>query len=75
MRKKTELDKDDEKLIADYERGAFRPVKNQVMTRREAVETVRRSMRKDARINTNYRPPTLKCSSNARPRKACLIKV
>ncbi|MCP9470840.1 MAG: hypothetical protein NNA31_12685 [Nitrospira sp.] len=51
MRKKTELDKDDEKLIADYERGAFRPVKNQVMTRREAVETVRRFMRKDARIN------------------------
>lgn len=51
MRKKTVLDKDDEKLIADDERGAFRPVKNQVMTRREAVETVRRSTRKNTRIN------------------------
>jgi len=51
MKKKTVLDKDEEKLIADYERGAFRPVKNQDMARKEAMEAARRYMRKDARIN------------------------
>ena len=51
MKKKTVLDKDEEKLIADYERGAFRPVKNQDMARKEAMEAARRYLRKDARIN------------------------
>lgn len=51
MKKKTVLDKDEEKLIADYERGAFRPVKNQDEARREAIEAARRYLRKDARIN------------------------
>jgi predicted DNA binding CopG/RHH family protein len=51
MKKKTVLDKDEEALIAEYERGAFRPVKNQDMARKEAIEAARRYMRKDARIN------------------------
>jgi hypothetical protein len=34
MKKKLVLDKDEDKLIADYERGAFRPVKNQDVARR-----------------------------------------
>jgi predicted DNA binding CopG/RHH family protein len=51
MKKKTVLDKDEERLLADYEGGAFRPVKNQDVARREAVEAARRYTRKDARIN------------------------
>ncbi|MFO0700970.1 MAG: hypothetical protein U0236_17240 [Nitrospira sp.] len=51
MKKKTLLDKEEEKLIADYEHGAFRPVKNQAMTRKEAMEAARRYTRKGARIN------------------------
>lgn len=49
--KKTFLDKDEEKVIADYERGAFRPTKNQDAARKEAMTAARRYMRKDARIN------------------------
>jgi len=51
MKKKTARDKDEDQLIAEYERGAFRPVKKQDMAKREAVEAARRYMRKDARIN------------------------
>jgi predicted DNA binding CopG/RHH family protein len=51
MKKKTVLNKDEETLIAEYERGAFRPVKNQDMARKEAMEAARRYLRKDARIN------------------------
>jgi len=51
MKKKTARDADEDKLIAEYERGAFRPVKNQVMARKDATEAARRYMRKDARIN------------------------
>jgi predicted DNA binding CopG/RHH family protein len=51
MKKNTVPDKDEEKLIAEYERGAFRPVKNQNMARKQAMEAARRYMRKDARIN------------------------
>lgn len=51
MKKKTVLDKDEEELIAEYERGAFRPVKNQDRARQEAMEAARRYTRKDARIN------------------------
>lgn len=51
MKKKPVLDEDEEKLIADYERGAFRPVKNQDRARKEAMEAARRYLRKDARIN------------------------
>ena len=49
--KKTFLDKDEEKVIADYERGAFKPLKNQDAAKKEAMEAARRYMRKDARIN------------------------
>ena len=51
MKKKPVLDQDEDKLIAEYERGAFKPVKKQDMARREAMEAARRYMRKDARIN------------------------
>ena len=51
MKKKSVLDTDDAQLIAEYERGAFRPVKNQATARKEAMEAARRYMRKDARIN------------------------
>ena len=51
MKKKRALDKDEEQLIADYEHGAFRPVKNQDMARKEAMDAARGYMRKDARIN------------------------
>lgn len=49
--KKTFLDKDEKKIIADYDRGAFKPVTNQDAARKEAMEAARRYMRKDARIN------------------------
>ena len=51
MKKKPVLDQAEEELIAEYERGDFRPVKNQAMARKEAMEAARRYMRKDARIN------------------------
>jgi predicted DNA binding CopG/RHH family protein len=51
MKKKPVLDEDEKELIAEYEHGAFRPVKNQAMARKEALEAARRYMRKDARIN------------------------
>lgn len=51
MKKKTVLDQDEEELITEYERGAFRPVKNQNMAKKEAMEAALRYTRKDARIN------------------------
>lgn len=51
MKKKPVLDQDEKELIAEYERGAFRPVKNQAMAKKEALEAAQRYMRKDARIN------------------------
>ena len=51
MKKKLVLEQDEEPLIAEYERGAFRPVKNQAMARKDAIEAARRYLRKDARIN------------------------
>jgi predicted DNA binding CopG/RHH family protein len=51
MKKKPVLDEDEKELIAEYERGAFRPVKNQAMAKKEALEAAQRYMRKDARIN------------------------
>jgi predicted DNA binding CopG/RHH family protein len=51
VKKKAALDIDEDKLIAEYERGAFRPVKNQDRARHEAMEAARRYTRKDARIN------------------------
>ncbi|OQW50211.1 MAG: hypothetical protein A4C66_14155 [Nitrospira sp. HN-bin3] len=51
MKKKAVLDKEEGQLIAEYERGAFRPVKQQDRVRREAMEAAQRYTRKDARIN------------------------
>ena len=51
MKKKPVLGQDEEELIAEYERGAFRPVKNQNMAKKEALEAAQRYTRKDARIN------------------------
>ena len=51
MKKKTVLDQDEEKLIAEYDCGVFRPVKNQDRARQEAMVVARRYTRKNARIN------------------------
>jgi hypothetical protein len=50
MKKKAVLDTDEDKLIAEYERGAFRSVKHQDRARQEAMEAARRFLRKEARI-------------------------
>jgi predicted DNA binding CopG/RHH family protein len=44
-------DAGEKRLIAAYERGEFKPVKDQKGARHTAVETAKRYMRKDARIN------------------------
>jgi predicted DNA binding CopG/RHH family protein len=44
-------DQEEKDLIAAYERGEFRPVRDQKKARTEAVEAARRYMRRDARIN------------------------
>jgi predicted DNA binding CopG/RHH family protein len=51
MKKKTLPDQDEDTLVEEYERGAFKPVKNQALARKDAIEAARRYMRKDARIN------------------------
>jgi predicted DNA binding CopG/RHH family protein len=51
MKKKAVLEKDEETLIAEYERGAFRSVNHQGMARKAAMEAARRYTRKDTRIN------------------------
>ena len=42
MKQKTVLGKDEEALIAEYQRGTFRPVKHQDRVRQEAIEAARR---------------------------------
>ncbi len=44
-------DTEENKLISAYERGEFKPVKDQKSARRTAMEAASRYMRKDARIN------------------------
>jgi predicted DNA binding CopG/RHH family protein len=51
MKKRAFHDDEDKQLIAAYERGEFRPVKDQKGARQTAIEAARRYMRKDARIN------------------------
>ena len=51
MKKRGFHDDDEKKLLAAYERGEFRPVKDQKGAKQTAVEAARRYMRKDARIN------------------------
>ncbi|MBH0201698.1 MAG: hypothetical protein HP496_05210 [Nitrospira sp.] len=66
MRKKPALDKDEEQLIAEYERGDFSPVKHQDRARDEAMKAAQRYTRKDARINIRFidcRPGDAEASS------------
>ena len=51
MKKNAPLDQDEGQLIAEHERGAFRPAKNQSLARKDAMVAARRYLRKDARIN------------------------
>jgi predicted DNA binding CopG/RHH family protein len=51
MKKRNFYDDEEKKLIEDYEKGEFKPVRNQKAAKREAEEAARRYMRKDARIN------------------------
>ena len=44
-------DEEEKELVAAYERGEFRPVKDQKKAKAQAVQAARRYMRKDARIN------------------------
>jgi hypothetical protein len=38
MKKKTLPDQEEETLVEEYERGAFKPVKNQAIVRKDAIE-------------------------------------
>ena len=51
MKKRGFHDDEEKKLITAYERGEFKPVKDQKGSKQTAVEAARRYMRKDARIN------------------------
>jgi len=51
MKKRDFHDDEEKELIAAYERGEFRPVKDQKKATRAAVQAAKRYMRKDARIN------------------------
>lgn len=52
MKKRTPFfDRAEEQMIRDYERGEFKPVKNQAEVKRIAMEAARRYLRKDARVN------------------------
>ena len=51
MKKVEFYDDEERKVITAYERGEFKPVKNQKGAKRTAVQAARRYTRKDARIN------------------------
>jgi len=51
MKKRGFHDDEEMKLITAYERGEFKPVKDQKGAKQTAVQAARRYMRKDARIN------------------------
>ena len=51
MKKRGFHDGEETQLIAAYERGEFKPVKDQKGAKQIAVQAARRYMRKDARIN------------------------
>jgi hypothetical protein len=61
MKKKTVLDQDEEKLIAEYDRGVFRPVKNQDRARQEAMEAAAATRVRTLGSISAYRPPTWRC--------------
>jgi len=49
--KKRFIDDEEKRLVAAYEGGEFKPVKNQSEEKRAAVRAARSYLRKDARIN------------------------
>jgi predicted DNA binding CopG/RHH family protein len=51
MKKRGFHDDEEKSLIAAYERGEFKPVKDQKRAKETAVQAARRYMRKDERIN------------------------
>ncbi len=51
MKKRDFFDEDERDVITAYERGEFRPVRDQGRAKQEAVRAAQRYMRKDARIN------------------------
>ncbi|MGA2411856.1 MAG: CopG family antitoxin [Candidatus Binataceae bacterium] len=51
MKKRAYFDEEEKELIEAYERGEFRPVKDQKAARDTAVQAAKRYLRKDARIN------------------------
>ncbi len=51
MKRRVSEDDEDKRLIDAYERGEFRPVKDQKAAKRTAVRAATRYMLKDARIN------------------------
>jgi predicted DNA binding CopG/RHH family protein len=51
MKKPIFHDDEERKLITAYERGEFRPAKDQTGARQTAVDAAKRYLRKDARIN------------------------
>jgi predicted DNA binding CopG/RHH family protein len=51
MKTRAFYDEEEKTLVAAYERGEFKPVKDQKKAARDAVEAARRYLRKDARIN------------------------
>ena len=51
MKKRDFYDEEERNVITAYERGEFRPVKDQGEAKAAAVRAARRYMRKDARIN------------------------
>jgi predicted DNA binding CopG/RHH family protein len=51
MKKREFYDDEEKKVITAYERGEFRPARDQKGAKQTATQAARRYMRKDARIN------------------------
>jgi predicted DNA binding CopG/RHH family protein len=51
MKRTPVWDREEGRLLAEYERGAFKPVPDHEKAKREAVDAARRYLRKDERIN------------------------
>lgn len=54
MKKRGFHDDEEGQLITAYERGEFKPVKDQKAAKGAAVQAAKRYMRKDARINIRW---------------------
>ena len=59
MKRRQFYDDEERELIAAYESGEFRPVKDQQSAKRTAVEAAKRYLRKDARVNIRISSPGL----------------